>query len=116
MLRPILIKTAAVVCAVGLLLSAVSSSAAPKAKPSVETTRLVTYEDFFALAISIPQGEILPASKGEDIVIYFDTSASQTGQFRDDAFEALAGMLTGLTDNDRVRLFAIDLEPVPMTT
>ena len=50
-----------------------------------------------------------------DIVIVFDTSASQTGVYRETGIAALEACLAKLTPTDRVQLLAADLEARPLT-
>ena len=74
-----------------------------------------TGEIAFALSLQprlATPAEVQPAR----IVIYFDTSASQNGLFRDDARKALNGVLQGLDPADQVQLYAVDLDPVPLTS
>jgi len=54
------------------------------------------------------------ATTGRDVVVLFDTSASQVGAYRTDALEALHTMLRGLNSQDRVKLVAVDVNAVPM--
>ncbi|MGH7138312.1 MAG: hypothetical protein ACREHD_21390, partial [Pirellulales bacterium] len=69
---------------------------------------------YFALALS-PQ-VTQPKPQPHDIVILFDTSASQTGVFRAKALGALRAMLEGLDANDRVAILAVDVNAVPLTS
>ncbi len=83
-----------------------------------ESARLATFdsstgETSFALSLT-PHFES-KAVRPSHIVIYFDTSASQTGAFRADGLAALNSMLSGLDPSDRVQLFAIDIDAVPLT-
>ena len=48
-------------------------------------------------------------------VVVFDTSASQTGGYRQDALEALQSMLGELLAEDRIKLVAADLKAIPLT-
>ncbi len=50
-----------------------------------------------------------------DVVILFDTSASQTGLIRDKALASLESLLGSLAGQDRVLLLAVDLDAVPMS-
>lgn len=82
-----------------------------------ETARLATYvheggESYFALALA-PEID-LPTPTPAAIVVLFDTSASQTGIYRDEALETLKTLLDQLEDADRIQLVAIDLDPVAM--
>jgi hypothetical protein len=80
--------------------------------------RLATYdkapgESYFALSV-MPK-VAADAGQKNDVVILFDTSASQAGAVRSDAMAALAAMLKGLGPNDRVKLMAVDVKAAPMT-
>ena len=83
-----------------------------------ESARLATFdnatgETAFALSLSPDINEVKePAS---DIVIYVDTSASQTGLYRKDSLITLRRLLKKLNAEDKVRLFAVDIEPVEIT-
>ena len=70
-------------------------------------------EIIFALSLS-PSEQLEPA-EGHDIVILFDTSASQTGLYRDDAVAALETVLKHLAPKDRVQLMAVDLDAIPLS-
>jgi len=82
------------------------------------SARLSTYESpagdaFFAL--SIPPVTDAQAAFDRDVVVLFDTSASQTGAYRDDALKSLRTLLGHLGKADRVKLMAVDLDAVPLT-
>jgi len=94
-----------------LLVSSVAIANAGESK--LGTFKSSTGETFFALSMSADAG--IRAPDKHDVVILFDTSASQTGLYRDDALAALETMLKSLGDNDRVKLLAVDLNAVPMT-
>ena len=49
------------------------------------------------------------------MVILFNTSASQTGEHRTKAMDALKATLSALAANDRVQLMAVDLNAIPLT-
>ena len=83
-----------------------------------EAARLATYENAagetsFALSLSpqIDQHKQLAS----DIVICVDTSASQTGVYKTDSIATLRQMLANLNADDRVKLVAIDVDPVDLT-
>ena len=83
-----------------------------------ETARLATFdnaqgETSFALSIS-PQVDSRK-QLASDIVIFVDTSASQTGVFKKDSIATLKHLMTGLTRDDRVKLVAMDIDPVDLT-
>lgn len=83
-----------------------------------ETARLATFdnaqgETSFALSIS-PQVDSRK-QLASDIVIFVDTSASQTGVFKKDSIATLKNLLSSLTRDDRVKLVAMDIDPVELT-
>ncbi len=87
------------------------------AEPSTEAARLETFthadgSTYFALSLSAGPVELAKAS---DVVVLFDTSASQAGQYRADALASLKSLLAGLKAEDRVQLIAVDVNTVPMT-
>ena len=57
----------------------------------------------------------MPAAKQHDVVVLVNTSASQTGEYRDKALAALDVLLANLGPQDRVQLMAVDLDASPMT-
>ena len=80
--------------------------------------KLATYdtptgETYFALSLTPPTRPA--AAEAHDVVVLFDTSASQTGMYREGALAALKSMLSGLGEGDRVKLVAVDLNAVDMT-
>ena len=99
-----------------------SPSAAPQAaEPPVavsfvesvqrdEATPAVTA---FGLRKMPPAGNADPSTP-TDVVVLFDTSASQTGEFRSRANEALNGLLEKARRNDRFQLTAVDVDCVPL--
>ena len=70
-------------------------------------------DSYFALSL-VPQTALSPAESSE-VVILFDTSASQLGAYRETGLEVLNGLLATLGDKDRVKLVAIDVDAVPLT-
>ncbi|MCH8923469.1 MAG: hypothetical protein IIA67_10025, partial [Planctomycetes bacterium] len=92
--------------------------AAPRASAGSQASRLATYTSptgtqHFALSLR-PQLR-LPAPSSHRIVVLFDTSASQTGAYRDDGLRALEALLGNLGEKDSAALFAVDLRAVPMS-
>ena len=87
--------------------------AAPRASSGPQAARLATYTSptgthHFALSL---RPQLRPqAAASHRIVVLFDTSASQTGAYRDDALGALEALLGNLDEKDQVALLAI--EPV----
>ncbi len=103
--------------ALALLLTVVGTSAARC--DEVTESRLDTYEtsDGTAyFAVSLAPNIAVPQANAHDVVILFDTSASQTSLFRDKGLSALDTLLASLQRGDSVHLMAVDLEAVPLTT
>ena len=90
----------------------------PKANSLSDSARLDTYvkpdgSGYFALSLS--PNKSLPAASANEVVVLFDTSASQVGVFRDRALAALRAFAGECQPTDRVQLIAVDLTAVPMT-
>ncbi len=114
-------KSVARFATLGLLLTSLLASNVSEAAPAAAeyTTRLDTYTTpdgagYFALRLT--PNVALADEGGRDVVVLFDTSASQTGEARERGIDALTTLLTSLTPGDRVALVAVDLEPVALTT
>src|SRR6476619_1606436 len=93
-----------------------SSFAADAGKPSAE---LGTYsrEDgktYYALSLTPPSAATAKVTP-RDVVIVFNTAASQTGPYRETALAALEACISKLHPQDRVQLLAADLEARPIT-
>ncbi len=68
--------------------------------------------NFFALELK----PSVSADNGpREVVILVDTSASQTGDYRDKSLAALQAALKDLSPQDRVKLVAFDMDAVPLT-
>ncbi|NLF07812.1 MAG: hypothetical protein GX594_07505, partial [Pirellulaceae bacterium] len=80
---------------------------------SMETFTTPEGGNYFALCMK-PQG-LAPSDAPRDIVVLFNTSAGQTGEYRAKAMQALQGLLASLGAGDRVRLMAVDLNAIPLT-
>ena len=92
---------------------AMAQGEAPQQSSRLATYRTAAGETYFALSlVARPSLTVAPS---RDIVVVFDTSASQTGLYREDGLNALNGMLANLGDTDRVKLIAVDLRSVPLT-
>ncbi len=81
-----------------------------------DEARLETYkaedgQSYFTLTMP-PSGD--RSSGPRDVVVLFDTSASQAGMFRDTAIAALESCLGLLQDTDRVQVVAVDLAARPL--
>lgn len=101
-----------------LAFAATMSSLPGRSYVSAAESRLTTFdsstgEKYFAL--SLKPDNLGPPAAAHDVVVLFDTSASQTGMYRDDALAALEAMVDTLGPNDRVKLVAVDLNAIPLT-
>ena len=81
-----------------------------------DSSRLATYdtsvgETTFALSLIAPEKSKAKA----DVIVLFDTSASQSGLYRQDSLEALSSFLKQLEETDRVKVMAVDIDPVSMS-
>jgi hypothetical protein len=93
-------------------------ASAHAADPKQPTAELATYasedgQTYFALSVMPPSSA--QQSQPRDIVIVFDTSASQTGVYRETGIAALEACVAKLSPTDRVQLLAADLEARPLT-
>ncbi|HUY87660.1 MAG TPA: VWA domain-containing protein, partial [Pirellulales bacterium] len=70
-------------------------------------------DTYFALKLTPPVAR--PAAAPHDVVVLFDTSASQAGDYRTKALDALSAVLAGLDAHDRVALIAVDVNAAPLT-
>src|SRR4051794_4087032 len=88
------------------------------ATPSPASAEMGTYsrdgkQTYFALSLT-PPGAVTQ-DQPRDVVIVFNTAASQTGAYRDTAFAALEACVAKLHPQDRVQLLAADLDARPIT-
>ncbi|WP_186767784.1 vWA domain-containing protein [Blastopirellula retiformator] len=100
-------------CVLASLAIMLGSSVASLA--TAEEAKLATYEatggpTYFAMSISPGQ---LKAAPGE-VVILVDTSASQTGIYREDSLKTLKALLASLSPETRVKVMGGDLHAVAM--
>lgn len=86
---------------------------APAAEPVPEAARFESFGNYFALSLKCAPNH--PRAESHDIVVVFDTSASQAGEFRTRATAVLEKFLESLDSKDRVLLMAADVESVPLT-
>jgi hypothetical protein len=99
------------VALVGLSFSAtgVLNAQVENASPTRMATFEETGETSFALSIG-PESQ--DHQRSSDVIVFVDTSASQTGAYKRDSIELLRGLVRNLSGDDRVRIFAVDLEAV----
>jgi hypothetical protein len=93
------------------------SSAA--AEPAPSSAELATYqreggETYFSLSLK-PPAELAEGKLPREVVIVFDTSASQTGPYRETGLAAVEACIGKLGPQDRVQLMAADLDARPLT-
>ncbi|HLJ12611.1 MAG TPA: hypothetical protein VKU82_15560, partial [Planctomycetaceae bacterium] len=91
--------------------SAGSSGAEPASAAGLICYEAPGGENYFALSLKTGP---LGAAAAHDHAILIDTSASQTGAHREQSFEVLKACLAALSDSDRVRLFAVDVDVKPL--
>lgn len=110
------------VAAIGVVTLGEVSAAPPQpqesAAPRRETIEVHAYtkpdgRDYFAACLK-PTANV-DAHEGTDVVVLFDTSASQVGVYRDKALATLDTLVAQLGAKDRVQLFAVDLDGVALT-
>ena len=82
-----------------------------------EQPRLATFDDdagstHFALSVSPQDAESV--ARPSDVLIYVDTSASQSGAYKRDSIAAVKQILRNLNADDRVKISAVDLDPVAL--
>ena len=107
------VLSAAIVAACGLSSRLAFGAEAGPIAAHMDTFSTPQGANYFAL--SVKPTAAVPGAGPRDIVVLFNTSASQMGEYRVKAIEALKGFLAGLGAGDRVRLIAIDLNAIPLT-
>ncbi|MCC9609603.1 hypothetical protein LOC68_04390 [Blastopirellula sp. JC732] len=100
-------------CVLASLAILLGSSVAASAM--AEEAKLATYEatggqTYFAMSISPGELKTVPG----EVVVIVDTSASQTGIYREDSLKTLKALLASLSPNTRVKVMAGDLHAVAM--
>ncbi len=102
-----------------LSLAALMLAIAESAPTSPEAARLDSFTaadgtNFFALCVA--PNVAVPAAPAHDVVVLFDTSATQIDEYRTRGLAALSALLAGLAPTDRVQLLAVDVNAIPMTS
>jgi len=100
-----------------LVASMVAFAAGAAETPQSARSRLATFdtsagETYFALSLMADAEQ--DAERAADVVVMFDTSASQTGLYREGGIDALKTMLASMENGTRVRLLAVDVNAVPL--
>lgn len=101
-----------------LLFLAISSSflaATPADEPQARLATFDTSTGEISFALSLMPNVQNVADQAVRSVVVFDTSASQTGQYRDDGLGVLKSMLMGMEERCRVNLVAADVRAVSLT-
>ena len=79
-------------------------------------SRLATFdhgdETYFAMSVKAQLSEL---SRASDVVICVDTSASQNGPYKRDSIAVVKQILHSLSADDRVKIMAVDIDPVALT-
>lgn len=82
----------------------------------VRTYQTEAGTSFYAASLSLDAATAKAANTGaREVVLLVDTSASQTGMFRETALSAVKACLAQLQPTDRVQIIACDLEARPLT-
>ncbi len=88
-----------------------------ESKSSTNQVKMATFdnagETHFALSLK-PQISI-ETERASNVVVYIDTSASQSGEFKRDSIATLKHIIKNLNADDLIQIVAVDLDPVPMT-
>ncbi len=87
------------------------ASAQEKLSPRMATFDNAEGETCFSLSLGSVDADV---QRPSDIIVFVDTSASQTGVYKQDSIEVLQGFLSSLNSSDRVKVFAVDLDPVAL--
>lgn len=95
-----------------LLTTLVAASTCLASDPIVRTYESPTGETYGSISVQLPAGDV--ARSSVDHVVLLDTSASQVGEHRTVALEALKSFLNGLPEDHRATVVAVDISAVPM--
>ena len=100
----------------GFLTCGLASVAMAQASSENQRPRMATFdnaegETCFSLSLGKVSAE---GENSSDVMIFVDTSASQTGEFKDQSLKLVTEILENLNSEDTVQLLAIDLDPVPL--
>jgi tetratricopeptide (TPR) repeat protein len=88
-------------------------SIAESAEGTLKTFQREDGKSYFAMSLTPPSD--VAKSESCDVIILFDTSASQAGPYRDTALAAVEACVAKLKPTDRVQVLAADLEARPIT-
>ncbi|MBL8851427.1 MAG: hypothetical protein JNG89_17215 [Planctomycetaceae bacterium] len=97
------------------MLNVATTGAAETNVPAIVTRSHDSGDGQTYLAVSLRSDVVARQATPHDHVVLVDTSASQVGEHRVQAFQVVRDMLTALPANDRVAVFAVDLLAEPLT-
>ncbi|NBT13255.1 MAG: hypothetical protein EBS56_06700, partial [Planctomycetia bacterium] len=109
-----------IVCLLATLVALTMSPAMPRAEDplSVSFTERFGGSDFAppVVAIGLRAQGVPTVAQAVEVVVLVDTSASQTGEHRSRALEAVRGLLEKARPHDRFRIAAVDVTCTPLDT
>lgn len=79
--------------------------------PRMATFENAEGETCFSLSLGAVETNV---QRPSDVLIMVDTSASQTGVYKKDSITVLKNILKNLNASDRVKVFAVDLDPIAL--
>ena len=100
-------------CIAGLAQHSMLQAADPAPAGRVLQYRSQTGETSFAIVL---EPKLSSRATQRDHIVLFDTSASQTGEHRNQALAVLDSFLKSLPASDRIRLFGVDVGAKELTT
>ena len=98
----------------GIALAASVSSAATAVSVTLVESCPATGDQPAVTAVGLRAAESF-AAEGTHVLVLVDTSASQTGNHRQRAAEALTGLLVGARAGDRFAIAAVDVACTPLS-
>jgi len=94
----------------------VTLAASPTDSPQGRLATFDTSAGEIAFALSLLPNVQVAGEQTTRIVAVFDTSASQTGRYRDDGLSVLKSMLVNMDEGCRVNLIAADIRAISLTS
>src|ERR1700693_4049768 len=111
----VLVVGAVVLTLTGSSTALLAAGAVPPSSPAVCVYQYSppSGDAYFALGVRADRAT-LPLGEVKTHAILVATSASQSGAYRQRSMEVVRGYLSSLSDDHRVRLFAVDVKAEPM--
>ncbi|HVW39618.1 MAG TPA: hypothetical protein VHB99_20010, partial [Pirellulales bacterium] len=104
-------------CCLGVAAAAADRPAPPTTKsPTAKIETYVGADDEGYFAFNLWPAVAQPPASPLQLTVIFDTSASQTGSFRQQGLAALETLLAEQSSESRVALVAADVQAVPLTS